>query len=351
MWQDIKNIYHKIVALGANLYYGNPSKKITIVGITGTDGKTTTSSLVYHILKSAGKKTAMISTVGAAIGNKKYDVGFHVTTPRSTSVQRYLKLAVDNHNKYVVLETTSHALHQGRVFGIQFAVGVITNITHEHLDYHKTYKNYALTKIKLLLSSKVAIVNMDDESYPFILSKIRNKKSKLKGRIKLLTTFGLNKEANINPDSFPFKTNLLGKFNTYNCLAAIAVCKAIGLSDESIRKGLETFKSPIGRQEVVYKGDFTIMVDFAHTPNAFEQILSELRPQVKGRIIHVFGAPSKRDTTKRPIMGSTSAKYADIIILTAEDPRGESIESINNEVKAGIMDNAAITTFGNSSRF
>ncbi|MEK7450982.1 MAG: UDP-N-acetylmuramyl-tripeptide synthetase [Patescibacteria group bacterium] len=327
MWQDLKNIYHLLVALLANIYYGFPSRKFTVIGVTGTDGKTTTTSLIYHILQASGKKALMISSVGAVIDGKEYDVGFHVTTPSSFALQKFLKQASDAGLKYLVLETTSHALDQYRVFGIHFNVGVLTNITHEHLDYHKTYGEYVNTKLKLLVASDTAIVNRDDGSYAFV-----SKVSKLK-------TYGLKKNADINPYNFPFTTTLFGEFNKYNILAAVSVCKALGVEDSKIRSGIKSFKPPKGREDIVYKNSFSVMIDFAHTPNAFEVVLRDLRrANVKGRIIHVFGSAGARDATKRPLMGKTSAKYADILILTAEDPRKEPIEKIVNEIASGVTD-------------
>ncbi len=329
MWQDIKNVYHLGIAILANIFYGFPSQKLRVIGVTGTDGKTTTASLIYHILNSAGFNASMVTSVGAVIDGKKYEVGFHVTTPSPFAVQRFFKKAVDSGSKFLVLETTSHALDQYRVFGINFEVGVLTNVTHEHLDYHKTYENYVKTKAKLLKMAKIAIVNRDDDSYKLI--------SNFKFLISKLVTYGMGKNADVNPENFPFKSNLIGEFNKYNILAAISVCKELGISTDAIKKGIKSFVPPTGREDVVYKKDFTVMIDFAHTPNAFDQILKSIRPQVKGKLIHVFGAAGLRDKTKRPIMGKISSQYANIIILTSEDPRSESIEKINKEIESGIL--------------
>ncbi len=378
MWQRVKNIYHLANAVLANLWYGFPSRRLTVIGVTGTDGKTTTASLIYHILNSSGRNASMISSVGAIIGGKQYDVGFHVTTPSPWSLQKFIKEAITDsplplndssrpggdtqpfdenaslstvswqsnngstrtmkrsfrvkvrpENNYLVLETTSHALDQYRVWGIKYDIGVLTNITHEHLDYHKTYDEYARTKVKLLKMARVAVVNRDDKSFSLI--------SNIKNQITNIVTYGMRKNADVNPKKFPFKTQLIGKFNIYNSLAAIVACRELGVSDSDIRSALNTFKPPIGREEIVYKNNFTVMIDFAHTPNAFEEILSSIRPSIKGRLIHVFGSAGLRDNTKRPIMGKISSMYSDIIILTAEDPRTESVEKINSEIESGIL--------------
>lgn len=322
------------MAILANLRYNFPSKKLTVIGVTGTDGKTTTVALIYHILKTAGFNSSMISTVGAIVNNRQYDVGFHVTTPSPFALQGFLNKALNkksNEKLYMVLETTSHSLDQYRTFGVDYDIGVLTNVTHEHLDYHKTYENYVKAKTKLLQKSKVAVVNIDHlESYKIVKKILAN----YTGRI---VTYGRDKNANINPISFPFKTDMIGDFNIYNCLAAIAVVKSLGVNDLVIRKAILSFKPPIGREEIVYDKKFSVMIDFAHTPNAFENILKAVRPQVKGRIIHVFGAAGLRDGTKRPAMGRNSSKYSEVIILTSEDPRTESVSEINAKIKSGII--------------
>lgn len=327
MWREIKNIYHLLVAVLANVWYGFPAKKITVIGVTGTDGKTTTVNIIYHILKNAGYEVSMISSVGATINGKAYDVGFHVTTPSSLQIQKFLRKA----NGYLVLEVTSHALDQYRVWGIDFTVGVLTNVTDEHLDYHKSYYNYVKTKAELLKRARVAVVNKDDESYEHI-SKLKTQKC---------VTYGM-RNGDVTPKTFPFKTKLIGEFNKYNILAAAAACRELGVADEKIRHAVETFTLPVGRAEVVHEDNFTVMIDFAHTPNALEQILRSLRPEIKGRIIHVFGSAGQRDRQKRPKMGEVSAKYADVIVLTAEDPRSESVEKIMNEIASGIHNNKLI---------
>jgi UDP-N-acetylmuramoyl-L-alanyl-D-glutamate--2,6-diaminopimelate ligase len=331
MWQKAKNMYHLVqasTALAINLY---PSRGMTIIGVTGTDGKTTTCNILYHVLSQAGYKTALVSSVGAIINGKQSDIGFHVTTPSSFALQHYLNLARKEGVKYVVLEVTSHALDQHRAYGIPFEVGVVTNVSREHLDYHKTYENYVSVKSKLLRRAKVAVVNKDDHSYWQI------RKKELKGK-KGIITYGMKKDADVNPHVFPFTTKLLGQFNKYNSLAAISALQALRIPEDAIRKGIASFKPPVGRQEVVYNKDFMVINDFAHTPNSFLGILPEAKKLAKRRLIHVFGAAAKRDTYKRPEMGNISSRYADVVIVTSEDPRNEPIERINGEILAGITD-------------
>lgn len=333
MWQAAKNNYHLFQAILALLLYRFPSRGMTIIGVTGTDGKTTTASLIYHTLIAAGEKAALVSTVGAVINGNSSDIGFHVTTPGRFAVQAYLQKAKEAGVKYVVLESTSHALDQHRVYGIPFAIGVITNVTREHLDYHKTYDRYLHAKAKLLRNAKIAIINKDDHSY------LRIKKYELRGKDKRIVTYGMKKDSDLNPHNFPFKTKLIGKFNLYNCLAAISVLRELHLSDEIIRKGIASFTPPNGRQEVVYQKEFTVINDFAHTPYSFLSVLPEIKKITKSRLIHVFGCAALRDTFKRPEMGKISSQYADIIILTSEDSRNEPPEKISAEILSGISNN------------
>ena len=326
--QLLKNYYHALSGLIANIYYDFPSHGLTIIGITGTDGKTTTTSLIYHILRSSGKKSAMITTLGAEVDGEKFTHDLHVTTPDAWTLQKYLRLAKDKGVTHVALEVSSHSLDQYRVIGIPFTVGVLTNITHEHLDYHKTYENYVRTKAKLLERARTAILNLDDESYNHVLTYLPQKNSQ---------TYSLhNSEATLTLDKFSFTTQLIGDFNLYNNLAAALAARAVGIDDVSIKNALATFTAPTGRQEIIYDKEFKVISDFAHTPNGFEKLLPALKKITSGRLIHVFGCVSQRDDSNRPLMGKASANYSDVIILTADDPRGESIQKINQEIKRDI---------------
>ncbi len=316
MWQKIKNIYHLFQAIIANIYYGFPSRKIKVIGVTGTDGKTTTTTLIAHILKQSRKKVSFISTVYAEVAGKIYDVGLHVTTPSSFMIQKFLRQAVDNGDEYFVLETTSHALDQNRVWGVKFEIGVITNITHEHLDYHKSYENYVRTKEKLLKMAKIGIVNKN----------IKYQISNIKYSYQISNTI---------KKIFPNIT----RYNQENYSAAFLVCQLLGLSEKKIINAMQNFTLPKGRLEVFYDKDFKVIIDFAHTPNAFEKLLPEIRKKYlkkNGRLIHVFGSAGLRDRTKRPIMGKMSDKYSDYIILTEEDYRTENVDDICFQIASGI---------------
>lgn len=329
MLQKIKNYYHFTIALIAAIYYKFPAKEIKVIGVTGTDGKTTTVHMIYEILTRNSIKTSYISSIHAAIGSKIYKTGFHVTTPSAWKIQKLLRQAVSARHNYFILEATSHGLDQHRLSFINFEVGVLTNITHEHLDYHKTWENYARTKLKLLLSSKHRIVNRDDGSYEFIKKHLKSN----------LTTYGLGDEADINPKTFPLSLLVPGEFNFYNALAASAAVQITGLSKFKIIRAINKFQAVEGRMQRVDLGqNFKVIIDFAHTPNALKEALVTLKKELKknAKIIAVFGAAGQRDKSKRPLMGKTADDNADIVVITAEDPRTEPIESICDDIKKGM---------------
>lgn len=331
MWRSIKNFYHLFVAILANIVFLFPSRGIKVIAVTGTDGKTTTVNLIYHILKTAGFKTSMISSIGAEVAGKHYETGFHVTTPSSFALQKFLRRAKNSGTKYFVLEVTSHAIDQNRIWGIGVEVGVLTNITSEHLDYHKTFDHYLKTKMNLLKKSKKAVVNSDDSSY-IMLSEAKSRKDQLNW-----ITYGLTDMSDYNPKNFDTKhVHLVGEFNEYNILASVAAANALSVDGKVIKEAVKNFQSPIGRVDFVYQKDFNVMIDFAHTPNAFEKLLQAIRPMVKGKIIHVFGSAGERDSIKRPFLGEISSQFCDILVLTAEDPRSEDVNKIIAEIEIGV---------------
>ena len=331
MWQKIKNIYHLMRAYAACIYFGFPSKKLTVIGVTGTDGKTTTSHMIYEILKSAGKKVSLISSIHAQIDEKLYDTGFHVTTPDPIALQKFLKKVADSNSKYLVLEVTSHGLDQNRIFGIDFNFAVLTNITHEHLDYHKSFENYIFAKAKLFQRAKVSILNLDDPSFNKI-KKLTNGK---------VVTYSINKKADFTQKDFLLKLKIPGDYNLSNALCAAALATQAGIGKQTITKALNTFQGIKGRMEEVDMGqDYQVIVDFAHTPNGLKQALKTLRSKVKSqrsKVIAVFGAAGERDKLKRSKMGEIAARYADICVLTAEDPRSEKVEDICEQIAQGLI--------------
>ncbi|PIS09156.1 UDP-N-acetylmuramoyl-L-alanyl-D-glutamate--2,6-diaminopimelate ligase [Candidatus Beckwithbacteria bacterium CG10_big_fil_rev_8_21_14_0_10_34_10] len=324
----INTFYHLPMAFLAALYYRFPGKKLKIIGVTGTDGKTTTSTLIYEILKKANYKTALITTVSAKIGDQNLSTGLHVTSPDPWKLQKILKLILNKGYEYLVLEVTSHGLDQYRFLGIDFKISVLTNVSHEHLDYHKTKENYLKAKAKLFKKSGFSVLNIDDQSF-------EDFKSQSLGRI---ISYGL-KKGDYNLLNYQFKTNLKGNFNLANCLAAISVGKILKIPNKNILRAVSNFKGVEGRMEEIYLGqNFKVMVDFAHTPNALENVLKTLRIDKKGRLIAVFGSAGLRDREKRPMMGKIACNLADKVVLTAEDPRTESLDKIIKEISSGCQD-------------
>lgn len=333
MLQKLKNYYHLWQSIGGRVFYNRTFTGLTFIGVTGTDGKTTTSNLIYHILKTADINAAIVSTVSAKIGNEELDTGYHVTTPNAVAVQRYIHEAKLQGATHIVLEVTSHALDQNRVYGIPFEVAVLTNITEEHLDYHKTYENYLKAKVKLLLMAKTSIINHDDASYPPVIQQL--KRNGYNGKIR---TYGMYSDADMTPQKFPVKTKLLGDFNAMNILAAASAAKTLHIPDNTIKNAVASYNPPLGRTEFVNTKPFHVMIDFAHTPNSIYQLLCSLEKSnlYSGKLIHVFGSAGERDIYKRPLMGKHSAEFADVIILTAEDSRSESVNQIIEQIHEGV---------------
>lgn len=300
--RSIKNWYHWVVSWGYALVNGMPSRRLKVIGVTGTDGKTTTCHLIYEMLKAAGFKAALISTVAAYMGDEEIDTGFHVTTPDAALLQPLLKRIADRGFTHVVLEVTSHGLDQNRLAGVRFETGIITNITHEHLDYHGTLEEYRQAKMKLLRMAKQPILK-----YAMTKLEVRN-------------------------------PALVGEYNKYNIGAAEAVAKILDVRSQIIEQVVNDFSGVPGRMEEIRQGQpFRAMVDFAHTPNALKEVLTELKRQkAKGKkLILVFGSAGLRDHTKRPMMGEAAKRLADVAIVTAEDPRTESLGDIYNQITGG----------------
>lgn len=335
-------------------FHGHPARRMRVIGVTGTDGKTTTVNLIHSILAAAGYKSSLVSSVNAIIGEKYYDTGLHTTTPDALEIQHYLAEMVAAGTEYAVLESTSHGLAQGRVAACEYDVAVVTNITHEHLDYHGTYESYREAKATLFRylyasfrkpqTPKVAILNADDSSFDYLrpIPADFHISYGLEGQADVwaedityspaLTAF----TAHTPQGDFRVRTSLAGCFNVYNILAAIAVALSQNISFEAMQRGIESLKGVIGRMERIDLGqDFTVIVDFAHTPNSLRQALKTLREMAEREIIVVFGCAGLRDVGKRPMMGEIAARLADRVVITAEDPRTESLEEIMAQIAQG----------------
>jgi len=359
----------------AAAFYNWPGRKLTVIGVTGTDGKTTTTNLIYQILLAAGIKAGMISTVNAVIGNEILDTGFHVTTPDAHDVQRYLSQMVEGGLTHVVLETTSHGWAQYRVDACEFDIGVVTNITHEHMDEHGSYENYRAAKARLFSSLEITsdkpqgnprlgVINRDDsKSFDFLNDFIKVKK----------LNYGLSEDADVravdvdySPSGIHFtakskdfsifvSSKLVGTYNVSNCLAALtATVYGLKIIPEIAAQGIASLNGIPGRMERIDMGqNFTAIVDFAHTPNALKVTLEAAREMLsrrdrqlpvptRPRVIAVFGSAGLRDKAKRRMMAEVSAELADLTVLTAEDPRTESLNGILEEMAAGARSRGGI---------
>lgn len=340
-------------------FEGWPARQLTVIGVTGTDGKTTTCNLIHQVLIKAGLKAGMVSTVNAVIGDEVMDTGFHVTTPDAPEMQRYLRRMVDAGLTHVVLETTSHGLAQDRVTGCEFDIGVVTNITHEHLDYHGSYEEYRAAKARLFTflsdtkdkpqgNPRLAVLNRDDQSYEFLhgFTKVKQAAYSLVQGADLWAedihqgAKGLRFTAATRKIWQPLESGLIGLYNVSNILAAFAATVlGLGIDPGIAAQGITALEGVPGRMERIEMGqDFTAIVDFAHTPNALKVALEQARRMTKGKVIAVFGSAGLRDREKRRLMAEVSAGLADISILTAEDPRTESLDAILEEMAKAAME-------------
>lgn len=370
--QWIKNIYHLKMAILANFWHGFPSRKIKVIGVTGTNGKTTTCQMIARILEEAGYKVAMITTINFKLAEKEWVNTTKFTTLSSFKVQEFIKDAVQAGCEYLVLETSSHALDQFRVWGINYQTAVITNLTREHLDYHRTMAKYREAKLKLFKKAKIAVVNLDMEKpEEFLRFKNKNKflyscqakQSTGRGKVErsredqldssaalgMTLVKAENIELGANYSTYKvqntaFKIHLPGLFNIENALAAACVGLSEGIGLEKMSQALAKIQGVPGRMEYVpnTKG-VNIIIDYAVTPDSLEklyQLILRIKslgsPTSKSKIIAVFGACGERDRGKRPIMGAIVSRCADHIILTNEDPYHEDPEQIISELEAGI---------------
>lgn len=346
----------------AAAYYGFPSRQLTIIGVTGTDGKTTTSTMIHHILKASSNiKAGLISTISADFGDGHVaDTGLHVTSPGAPQLQGFLAEMVERGVTHVVVEMTSHGLAQGRLNGVDIDIAVMTNITHEHLDYHGTWENYRDAKARMfhmLMQSerthgqaKVAIINDDDPSADYLAAIPAEE----------IVRYGITDHADIQAENIQytpsglqfdirdqtFKLNVLGTYNVHNALAAICVTRSgLRMQFDTIQRGLASVQAISGRMERIDEGqNFTAIVDFAHTPNALKGALESGRAMLPegNRLIAIFGSAGLRDKEKRRLMAETSAQLADLTILTAEDPRTESLDDILEEMAQGCISQGGI---------
>lgn len=345
----------KALAIMSSNYFGNPKDKLKIIGITGTNGKTTSAFIIKSILEKAGFMTGLIGTIANYIGNKKVDAVR--TTPESYELHELFKNMVDAGVEYCVMEVSSHSLELDRVYGIQFEEGIFTNLTRDHLDFHKTFENYYNAKFKLFERSNHSIINLDDPYGANIVKDIEERGVKTK-----VSTFSIEKESDfkafeikshsngsefkVNLESIEdFSINIPGEYNIYNSLGCIICAYNLNIPMNKIKEGLSDVVIP-GRCELVAKEKnlpYSIIIDYAHTPDGLENILSTVKAFTRNRMISVFGCGGDRDKVKRPQMGKIGCELSDIAIITSDNPRSEEpMDIINDIVKPLNYDNFVI---------
>ena len=345
----------KALAIMSSNYFGNPKDKLKIIGITGTNGKTTSAFIIKSILEKAGFMTGLIGTIANYIGNKKVDAVR--TTPESYELHELFKNMADAGVEYCVMEVSSHSLELDRVYGVQFEEGIFTNLTRDHLDFHKTFENYYNAKFKLFERSNHSIINLDDPYGANIVKDIEERGVKTK-----VSTFSIEKESDFkafeikshsNGSEFKvnlegveeFSINIPGEYNIYNSLGCIICAYNLNIPMDKIKEGLSDVVIP-GRCELVAKEKnlpYSIIIDYAHTPDGLENILSTVKAFTKNRMISVFGCGGDRDKVKRPQMGKIGCELSDIAIITSDNPRSEEpMDIINDIVKPLNYDNFVI---------
>lgn len=335
-------------------FFDYPANRMRMVGVTGTNGKTTTTHMIRHILKAQGHKVGVIGTVHIMIGDTSYPI--HNTTPDVVDLQHILHQMVQENVEYCVMEVSSHALALGRVSGVEFDTAVFTNLTQDHLDFHKTFENYLAAKCKLfeqvsaanqVKDNKGAVINIDDSYGYRVMEKTTAPtitystlgKGTLNASDVHMSTKNSQYTVNYKGESYPVSMNTTGLFNVYNTLAAIGACLQEGISMEAIDTALKTFSSVPGRFELIEEGqDFAVVVDYAHTPDGLQNILETAKAIKENRIIIVFGCGGDRDATKRPIMGRIAAEYGDKIYVTSDNPRTEDPVQIVKDVEVGVKE-------------
>ena len=328
-YNDLVLPYHFAQAVVATTKYHHPAKHLRVIGVTGTNGKTTTCFMVWNMLREAGFKAGLMTTVAYGVDKLKPELG-HMTTVDAFTLNQRIRQIADAGAEFLVLEVTSHALAEFRTLGIPFEIAVFTNLTHDHLDYHKTFARYRNAKGKLFKKAKFSILNADDPAtdyYKTLAKKyitygIKNGENRAKN-IKLAVSGVKYSCGDIN-----IKTKIPGEFNVYNSLAAALVGQKLGLTTEQIEQGIYSLPEVEGRMNIIDEGQpFTVIVDYAHAPDALEKVFESVKNH-KGRVISVHGGAGRRDPSTRPIRGRILAKYSDIVIITEDDSRDEDPEKI-----------------------
>ncbi len=349
LFRAIEPTGHLVESVIMNIRYGFPGRRVKVIGVTGTNGKTTTSFMIHTMLHNAGVKVALMTTVGYGIGDDIIHQKVHMTTASSGVLQKRLKDFADAGVEWVVLETSSHSLAQHRVWGVPYQVAVMTNITHDHLDYHGTFEKYLEAKTKLFKIAgknglKFGVANAEDPNAEAFLKYVANKttygihQGDIQTQNVNLQSDGSTYTAIVGDESYDMKVQIPGEFNVSNSLAAVAVGRKLGLSKEQIEQGVAALDTVEGRMNLIDAGqEFKVIVDFASTPDGFQKFFESMRPLVKGKLIAVFGSAGRRDEAKRAKQGAIAGKYADVVVATEEDDRDEDGITILKQIAEGAL--------------
>ncbi|QCX32584.1 UDP-N-acetylmuramoyl-L-alanyl-D-glutamate--2,6-diaminopimelate ligase [Caloramator sp. E03] len=338
----VKDTREAMALMSAN-FYGNVADTMNIIGVTGTNGKTTSTFMIKSILDAYNKKTALLGTIYNIIGSKKEEA--KRTTPESMDLQEMFYNMKKEGIEYCVMEVSSHSLELKRVYGVKFKAGIFTNLTQDHLDFHITMENYFNAKMRLFDWCDVAVINTDDEYGKRAAKSIEGKvitfgienEAQVMGENIVISEKGTNFNIKYEDKVLPISLNLPGKFNVYNALGAAAACIGIGIPIDCVKKGLESLEVVPGRSEkIISKKGFTIVIDYAHTPDGIVNILKTAREYTKGRLITLFGCGGDRDKTKRPLMGKAAGELSDFCIVTSDNPRSEEPMAIIGDILPGI---------------
>ena len=351
LFQKIEPTGHLLEAVLFNVLYGFPARDLKVIGVTGTNGKTSTCYLIHTMLNKAGYKVGLMTTVGYGVGEDIKPQIHHMTNVPVRELMQRLRQMKQEGIEWLVLETTSHALAQNRIWGIPYSLAVMTNVTHEHLDYHKTFERYRDAKRKLFtLTNKnkrglrTGVINAEDPSATLFASDIKNpllygiKAGDIRAENVELKTDLIKYTAKANEEKYEITCHLPGSFNVYNSLAAVGVGIKLGLSKDQIEQGIAALKGVEGRMTSINEGqDFSVIVDFAHTPDSFEKLFKDIRPIVKGKLIVMFGSAGRRDEAKRAVQGKLAGEYADLVVITEEDDRDADGQKIMEQIAEGVV--------------
>jgi len=349
LFEKVAPLGHKLEAVFWNVLYGFPGRGLKVIGVTGTNGKTTTTFLIQHMLVEADYKAGLMTTVAYGVGKDIRPQVHHMTNVGPRELMVRLKQMKAEGMEWLVLETTSHALAQYRTWGVPYSIAVITNITHEHLDYHKTFENYRAAKRRLFQLAqrnargrRLGVVNADDPHSVDFAAETENSVSygveagDVRATNVKLRADGISYAATAGTETYHITSRLPGSFNVYNTLAAVCVGQAVGLAREQIEQGIATLAGVEGRMTALDEGQaFSVVVDYAHTPDSFEKLLQDIRPVVKGKLIVMFGSAGRRDEAKRAVQGKLAGKYADEVVVTEEDDRDCDGVEIMEQIAAG----------------